>query len=113
MRRTIAPVLALAGLVTSARAAEFPTFSAREIDSHVGNICYAVTTADVDGDGKLDVLAVTEDSVVWFVNPGWDKHVIVRGATARDNVCIQAHDVDGDGRVDFALGAGWQPTNTR
>ena len=54
-------------------AAEFPAFRAQEIDPHVGNVCYAVTTADVNGDGKLDVVAVTEDAVVWFANPSWEK----------------------------------------
>ena len=71
-------------------------------------ICYAVTVADVNGDQKPDVVAVTEDAVVWYENPSWRKADIIRKATARDNVCIQPHDVDGDGRVDFALGAGWR-----
>ena len=105
--------LGLIGLASSGRGAEFPTFRAQEIDPNVGNVCYAVTTADVDGDGKLDVVAVTEDAVVWFANPGWKKHTIIKDATERDNVCIQAHDIDGDGKVDFALGAGWQPTDTK
>jgi FG-GAP-like repeat len=98
--------------VAPARAAEFPTFQPQEIDGHVGNVCYALTTADVNGDGKLDIVAVTENAVVWFANPTWEKHTIIQDATARDNVCIQAHDIDGDGRVDFALGAGWKPTDT-
>ena len=38
---------------------------------------------------------------------------MIRKATARDNVCIQPHDFDGDGRIDFALGAGWRPTDTK
>jgi hypothetical protein len=59
------------------RAAEFPAFRMQELDPHVGNICYAVTTADVNGDGKLDVVAVTEEAVVWFANPGWEKHTLV------------------------------------
>ncbi|MBV8554599.1 MAG: VCBS repeat-containing protein, partial [Planctomycetaceae bacterium] len=109
MRRTIATALALAGLAVPAAppslAAAFPTFSTQEIDPHVGDVCYSVTTADVNGDRKPDVVAVTEEAVVWFANPTWEKHVIIRGATQRDNVCIQAHDIDGDGRVDFALGA--------
>ena len=75
--------------------------------------CYAVTVADVNGDRKPDVVAVTEDAVVWYENPGWTQHDIIRKATARDNVCIQPHDIDGDGRVDFALGAGWRPPNTK
>ena len=58
-------------------------------------------------------MVVTEDAVVWYENPSWRKQDIIRGATARDNVCIQPHDIDGDGRIDFALGAGWRPTDTK
>src|SRR3954454_23736063 len=101
VRPMIALPLALVGLLAQAGAAEFPTFRAQEIDPHVGNVCYAVTVADVDADGRPDVVAVTEDAVVWFANPGWQKHTIIKDATQRDNVCLQASDIDGDGRVDF------------
>lgn len=103
----------LLSLVSVARSDEFPRFEAQEIDPLVGRVCYAVTTADVNGDGRLDVVALTEDSIAWYENPTWTKREILKGATEPDNVCIAAHDLDGDGRVDFAVGASWQPTNTQ
>lgn len=92
--------------------ADFPRFEVQEIDPRLGNVCYALTVADVNGDGKPDVVAVSENAVVWYENPSWEKHDIIRDQTKRDNVCIQPHDIDGDGRVDFALGAGWGPPDT-
>jgi hypothetical protein len=82
------------------------------IDSNFG-IGYAVTTADINRDGKIDILAINPTQAVWFENPTWKKHIIADGVTKRDNVCIAVHDIDGDGRLDVALGAEWMPTNTQ
>src|SRR5262245_53213170 len=87
--------------------ADFPAFETREVDPKVGEICYAVTLADVDGDKKTDIVAVTENRVVWYHNPDWKPRVIIADQTERDNVCIAPLDIDGDGQIDFALGAGW------
>jgi len=108
IRYFIVPILLL---VPSAKA-DFPKFEAQEIDARAGEVVYAATTADVNGDAKPDVVAATEDAVLWYENPSWTKHIITKGKTERDNVCIQAHDIDGDGKIDFALGAGWHPGST-
>jgi hypothetical protein len=69
---------------------------------------YAVLLVDVNGDGKKDIVAVDTKRVVWFENPTWKMHTIIQGLTKADNVCIDAYDIDGDGKLDFALGAGWK-----
>ncbi|MCA9071016.1 MAG: VCBS repeat-containing protein [Planctomycetaceae bacterium] len=93
-------------------AAEFPTFREQVIDPHCGEVCYAVTLADVDGDKRQDIVAVTENRVLWYQAPDWKKRVIIEDQTTRDNVCIAPLDIDGDGQVDFALGAGWTKVGT-
>jgi hypothetical protein len=82
-----------------------------EIATDLG-VVYAITTADVNGDRKPDILAINNSQVLWFENPSWTKHIVAERITKNDNVAIAPHDIDGDGRTDFALGADWQPTNT-
>lgn len=87
-------------------------FETKEIERGLG-VGYAVLLVDVDGDGKKDIVVVDTDRVVWYENPTWKRRTITQGTTARDNVCIAAHDIDGDGKLDFALGAGWKPFDTK
>jgi hypothetical protein len=50
--------------------------------------------------------------VLWYQAPDWKKRVIIEDQTTRDNVCIDPFDIDGDGQIDFALGAGWTKVGT-
>ncbi|HEY7502165.1 MAG TPA: FG-GAP-like repeat-containing protein [Vicinamibacterales bacterium] len=86
-------------------------FRAEQIASDFG-VGYAVATGDVNGDGRTDVVAINATDLVWFEAPSWQKRVILSNATPRDNVCIALQDIDRDGKLDVALGASWQPTNT-
>lgn len=88
-------------------------FKEQILDSNVG-VSYAVTVADINLDGKADIIVVTEnpDQVVWYENPSWKKRIIVE-VTPKLPVCIQPLDVDDDGKVELILGADWQPGNSR
>lgn len=74
---------------------------------------YAVRAIDMNQDEKLDIAIVDSKRIVWLENPSWREHVIYATPDAKaDNVCFAPHDVDGDGLIDLALGADWQPNNT-
>jgi hypothetical protein len=90
----------------------FPSFEMTEIDRSLG-VGYAVLLVDVNGDKKLDIVVVDTTRVIWYENPTWKRHTIIEGNTKADNVCISAADIDGDGQIDFALGADWKPFNTK
>ncbi len=90
----------------------FPSFTTQEIEKGLG-VGYAVLPVDLNNDGKTDIVVVDQKRVVWYENPSWKRHTIIEGQTAPDNVCIAGYDINGDGKLDFALGAGWRPFNTK
>ena len=92
-------------------AAETSNFRAQDIDTKV-EIGYGLAIADVNGDGKKDVLLADKNLIVWYENPNWSKHVMAEKLTALDHVCIAAADLDGDGKAEVAAGAGWNPGDT-
>lgn len=88
-----------------------PKFEAQEIDSGLA-IGYGLAIGNVDGDGKDDILLADKNQIVWYRNGEWKKHVISENLTVSDNVCIAARDLDGDGKVEVAVGAQWNPGET-
>ena len=106
MNRAAILALSLAGIAPGQSA-----FTHQEIAGELG-VVYAVTTGDVNGDGKTDIVAISATQLMWFENPSWVRHVVTEKVTEKDNVCVAPYDIDGDGKLDFALGADWQATNT-
>ncbi|WP_414661919.1 FG-GAP and VCBS repeat-containing protein [Horticoccus sp. 23ND18S-11] len=94
-------------------AAERPALKMRPqtIDPAI-QIGYGLAIADVDGDKLDDILLADAKQIVWYRAPKWEKFVMAENLTAKDNVCIAARDVDGDGKAEVAVGAEWNPADT-
>ena len=104
-------LLAFLILAMHSQAETSPKFRAQEIDAGI-QIGYGLAIADVDGDGKRDIILADNRQIVWYQNPSWRKHVIAENLTERDHVCVAAQDIDGDGKAEIAVGANWNPGDT-
>lgn len=64
---------------------------------------YAVTVADFNDDGRLDVMAnsLGVPEVAWLENPTWERHVVFDGASSIVNQAIA--DIDGDDVPEIAI----------
>lgn len=88
-----------------------PHFQPQTIDDDI-RIGYGLAIGDVDGDGRPDILLADQHQFVWYRNGDWRRFVMADRLTERDNVCLAAADLDGDGRVEVAVGARWNPGET-
>lgn len=91
-----------------------PSVTYRRVGDLYG--CEAATASDLDGDGDLDVVAVSfapqldpsawagVDSVVWFERtPGaWKRHSLEQGKCVHP--CVAVADYDDNGKPDIAVG---------
>lgn len=94
-------------LATSVSADPVPEFKWRAVEIDAIEIGYGLQMADVNGDGKTDIILADKSTIQWYENPKWTKHVIARDLTVRDNVCVTARDIDGDGKCEIAVGGQW------
>lgn len=64
---------------------------------------YSVAIADVNHDGKLDIIPVAAGTpeLAWYENPTWEKHVMLNDRRAM--LWTAPADIDGDGIPEFAL----------
>ncbi len=64
---------------------------------------YQVLAVDLNRDGRPDLLALASGlpELVWFENPGWQRHVLATGRSRLINAAPQ--DLDGDGIPEIAL----------
>lgn len=73
---------------------------------------YQVIAADMNADGKPDLIALASgmSELVWYENPGWERHVIVDGQSRMINVAA----LERPGRPPtLVLAAGFDPNPAR
>ena len=108
--------LALAALIAAASTrlpvrAQAPAAGGVELVAHtIGTELrggYQVVIADLNKDGKPDIIALASGipELVWYENPGWQRHVIASGQSQMINAA--AYDIDGDGIPELALAQGF------
>jgi len=105
------PFIVTTVLLASLQSKSQSRFTQQVIDTSI-KIGYGLALADVDGDGKTDILLADSKQFVWYHNGDWKKYVMAENLTEHDNVCIAARDINGDGKAEVAVGAQWNPGET-
>ncbi len=86
-------------------------FERQVIDAKV-EIGYGLAIADVDADGKDDILLADKREFAWYRNGDWKRQSLYKALTDRDNVCIAARRFGKSGSLEIGLGGDWGPNDT-
>jgi len=108
VKRIALPLLALSLLAASA--AQFAEHTVA-IGLRGG---YQVIIADVNHDGRPDLIALASGmtDLVWYENPGWERHVIAGGFTQMINLTV-VDNAHADGIPDIVLASGFSNVASR
>lgn len=83
--------------------AEWPQWRASTVTDKV-KTGYQIVVADLNRDGRPDIIEVDErgTELIWYENPAWTPHVLVRDVPRTIN--LDVWDYDGDGMPEIAMG---------
>jgi hypothetical protein len=81
-------------------------FEPLELPTQLG-VGYAVRLLDMNEDQRPDIVIVDKTRIIWLENPTWQEHTLIEDASKTDNVTFAPADINGDGHLDFAVGADW------
>src|SRR5262249_7801251 len=91
---------------------ESVTFQTVTVDQKFPDDPYGIDIADMNHDGRPDIVLIRYMGVVWYENPSWTRHIIVTSGT-KQNVSGGAYDIDRDGKMGVAVACDWSPEDTR
>lgn len=89
-----------------------PAFDRIVIDDDLPG-AYQVEVADLNADGRPDVIALGGDTCAWYENPSWQKRVITGPETAPDIISSAVVDLDDDGRPEIAIAYDFEMNNPK